>query len=177
MAGSAAAADLDGRGIQHTDVIVRGNCSFLLVVQGIDSQQAGTAENQLCLAEQNSLQIFLALSDIRGGTAVRECVGAIDHNKCTLLVLIVECSAIWIGNAHSIKDDSLLLGAIYLEEAIARCTGELIDKDFSPGIVDGNLVAINGDISICISGHGSIPGIRICNDDTSLERGIGNIII
>ena len=70
MSCAAAGVYLYGGAVHQADVVVRCDAGLVLGVDCIDGKQAVAAEDQLCLAEEDSLMVFVVLLGVSGRCAV-----------------------------------------------------------------------------------------------------------
>ena len=175
--GSAAGANFDGGIVHQADVVVGGNGRLVLLVEGIDGEQAAAAEYQLGLTEKYRLEVFFALLGIGCRLAVGQLVGTPDHDERTLLVLVVERRSVGVGDAGAVKDDGLLLGSVHLEESVGGGTGQLVYEHFSAGVVDRHFVAVDGHVAIAVALDGSIVRVGKSYGDLAGKSGGGYVVV
>ena len=177
VAGTGARVQLDGRIVHQADVVVGGDAGLALRVPGIDGKQAVAAEDELAFAEEHGLVVLVILLDIGGGRTVGERVRAFHHDIRAFLALVVDGGAVGIGNADAVQDDGLFLGAVHLEEAVFGRAGKFVDEHFAFGIVDRDLVAIDGNIAIGVALDSGVARLREGDLDPSFEFAGGDVVV
>ena len=91
--------------------------------------------------------------------------------------MIVYCCTCSVGYAYVVQQKSLSGSAVYFQKSIIGCSLKFVYYVFRSCIVDGDIIPVDCDVAIIITGYCGLVSGMICDGNLSCEYCVDYVVV